>query len=166
MNFAIAEMEMSDWAQVAAIYRAGIKTEIAVFQKDVPCWEEWDQSHCRACRLVARSGNTILGWAALSPTSNRCVYAGVAEVSVYVDEAHRGQGIGEVLVNHLIKRSEETGYWTLQGGIIKENTPSRELSKKCGFREIGIREKLGKMDNGKWHDVVLVERRSQSVGID
>jgi phosphinothricin acetyltransferase len=107
-----------------------------------------------------------LGWGALSPTSSRCVYAGVAEVSIYIGDQYRGKGIGKTLLTELVRLSEENGFWTLQSGIIKENSASIELHKKCGFRELGIREKVGKMGNGIWHDVVLVERRSKVVGID
>lgn len=165
MSFTIEEMQPNDWSQVADIYLAGIKTGIAAFQKDVPTWEEWNMGHREDCRLVARSGNKILGWAALSPVSGRCVYAGVAEVSVYISEESRNQGVGTELLAELIWRSEEADYWTLQASITKENVPSRELFKKCGFREIGIREKLGYMPNGKWHDIVLVEKRSATVGL-
>ena len=164
MDYIIDDMKSADWTQVSAIYLAGIKTEIATFQKDVPSWKEWDQDHCNSCRFVARLEDQVLGWAALTPISGRCVYAGVAEVSIYVGEAYKNQGVGTALLTDLIRCSEENGFWTLQAGIIKENIPSRELHKKCGFREIGIRERLGKMDNGKWHDVVLVERRSILVG--
>lgn len=101
--------------------------------------------------------------AALSPYSSRCVYAGVAEVSIYIGEKYQGQKVGTTLLKKLIEVSEENGFWTLQSGIIKENISSLNLHKKCGFREVGYRERLGKMDNGKWHDVVLVERRSKIV---
>ncbi len=165
MDFAIEEMQPTDWPQVSVIYLAGIETGMATFQRDVPSWEEWDHGHYESCRLVARFGDTVFGWAALTPTSSRCVYAGVAEVSVYIGEAYKGQGIGTALLLELIRRSEENGFWTLQAGIIKENMPSRELHKKCGFKELGIRERLGQMPNGKWYDVVLLERRSKAVGI-
>lgn len=165
MNFSVDVMKPGDWPQVAMIYLNGIQTKIATFQSDVPNWEEWDSSHCRACRLVARSGDAIRGWAALSPVSNRCAYAGVAEVSVYVGEAYTGKGAGTALLTALIKCAEAEGYWTLQSSIIEENTASRALHKKCGFREVGVREKLGKMDSGIWHNVVLMERRSKSVGV-
>lgn len=164
MDYKIDQMKASDWTQVADIYTEGIKTKIATFQSAVPSWEEWNNDHCESCRLVARAGDTILGWAALSPVSSRCVYAGVAEVSVYIAGQYQGQKVGMALLEKLIKISEEYGYWTLQSGIIKENTASLSLHKKCDFREIGSRERLGKMDNGKWHDVVLVERRSKLVG--
>jgi phosphinothricin acetyltransferase len=164
MDYEVEVMKASDWAQVAKIYTEGIKTKIATFQSAAPSWEEWNKGHCESSRLIARAGDIILGWAALSPVSSRCVYAGVAEVSIYIGKQYQGQKVGTVLLEKLIKLSEENGYWTLQSGIIKENTSSLNLHKKCGFREIGYRERLGKMDNGKWHDVVLVERRSKLVG--
>lgn len=165
-NYIIDTMKEEDWKQVSDIYLEGIKTGIATFQSDIPTWEEWDKGHCTRCRFVARSGDIILGWVALSPVSSRCVYAGVAEVSIYINQKYRGMGIGTVLLNHLIQQSEGEGYWTLQSGIIKENISSRMLHKKCGFREIGYRERPGKMENGTWHDVVLMEYRSKLVGID
>lgn len=164
MKYIIENMKETDWQQVSAIYLAGIKTEIATFQSEVPTWEEWDKGHLTTCRFVARTGEKLLGWAALSAVSSRCVYAGVAEVSVYISEEHKGKGVGTSLLNYLIQQSEEEGFWTLQAGIIKENIPSRMLHKKCGFREIGYREHLGKMNNGKWHDVILMERRSKIIG--
>lgn len=164
MDYNVEAMKASDWTQVAEIYAEGINTKIATFQSEAPSCEEWSKGHCESCRLVARAGDTILGWAALSPVSSRCVYAGVAEVSIYIGKRYQGQKVGTTLLEKLIELSEENGYWTLQSGIIKENTSSLNLHKKCGFREIGYRERLGKMDNGKWHDVVLVERRSKLVG--
>lgn len=164
MNYEIEVMKESDWNQVAEIYLEGIMTKIATFANTVPSLEEWSKGHCETCRLVARAGDTILGWATLSPVSSRCVYAGVGEVSIYISKKYQGQKVGTTLLKRLIEISEENGYWTLQSGIIKENISSLQLHKKCGFREIGYRERLGKMDNGKWHDVVLVERRSKHVG--
>ncbi|MFT5873051.1 MAG: L-amino acid N-acyltransferase YncA [Clostridium sp.] len=163
MNYRIDEMKRLDWDQVSQIYLDGINTGKATFQTEVPTWENWDNGHVKSCRLVARLENNILGWGALSPTSSRCVYVGVAEVSIYIGENYRGQGIGKVLLENLIKKSEENGFWTLQSGIIRENTSSIILHEKCGFRELGIREKVAKMNNGKWHDVVLMERRSKVV---
>lgn len=166
MDYIIDEMTQQDWGQAANIYLEGIKTRKATFQTDVPAWESWDRDHIKSCRLVARFEDNILGWAALSPTSSRCVYAGVAEVSIYIGEKYRGLGIGEALLNELIKLSEQNGFWTLQSGIISKNAPSIGLHKKCGFREIGIREKVAKMNNEEWMDVTLMERRSKIVGID
>jgi phosphinothricin acetyltransferase len=164
MELVIGEMMPSDWPRVAAIYLEGIKTKIATFQSDVMEWEVWDKSHTKTCRLVARTGDDILGWAALSPTSDRCVYAGVASVSIYVAESSRGQGVGKALLTELIRRSEEEGFWSLRSGITRENTASRALHLSCGFREVGYWERVGQMDNGKWHDVVIMERRSRTVG--
>ena len=166
MNYTIEEMVQEDWENVAKIYLEGINTGKATFQTDVPDWKNWNNSHIKTCRLVARLGNKVLGWGALSPTSSRCVYAGVAEVSIYIGEEYSGQGVGTAILTALIKVSEDEGFWTLQSGIIKENINSIALHKKCGFREIGIREKVAKMSNGKWHDVVLMERRSKIIGID
>ncbi len=165
MEFIITQMKETDWLQVSNIYTEGIQTKIATFQSSAPSWEDWDNGHCKTCRFVAKIGEEILGWAALSPVSSRCVYAGVAELSIYISSKFQGQKVGTALLEELLKQSEENGYWTLQSGIIRENIASLNLHKKCGFREIGYREKLGKMDNGKWHDVVLVERRSKVVGV-
>ena len=166
MNYKIDEMTQFDWQQVACIYLEGINTGKATFQTEVPTWEEWNNGHVTSCRLVIRSGDNILGWGALSPTSSRCVYTGVAEVSIYIGEKYRGLGLGKVLLEDLVRLSEENGFWTLQSGIIKENSSSIILHEKCGFRELGIREKVAKMNCGKWHDVVLMERRSKIVGMD
>lgn len=167
MEYRIEEMKSSDWAQVKSIYLEGIRTGIATFQSEsnIPTFENWNNAHITSCRLIARSENDILGWVALSPSSSRCVYSGVAEVSIYIKEKYKGKGIGSALLQNLIKLSEENGFWTLQSGIIKENIASISLHKKCGFRQIGIREKVAKMSNGIWHDVVLMERRSSIVGI-
>jgi phosphinothricin acetyltransferase len=164
MNYTIEEMKEIDWDQVAAIYMEGIATKLATFQNEVPSWEEWNKGHCKPCRLVAKSGDEVLGWAALSPTSSRCVYEGVAEASIYIGSRFRGIGIGTSLLTELIHLSEEAGFWSLQSGIIRENISSIHLHDKCGFRVIGIKEKPAKMDNGEWHDVVLMERRSKLVG--
>ncbi|WP_411683161.1 N-acetyltransferase family protein [Clostridium thailandense] len=166
MNYEIEAMIKEDWEEVARIYLEGINTGKATFQSDIPTWENWNNSHITSCRLVARLGNKVLGWAALSPTSSRCVYAGVAEVSIYIGEEYRGKGIGKALLTNLVKLSEEDGLWTLQSGIIRENAASIALHKICGFRELGIREKVAKMSNGIWHDVVLMERRSKVVGVN
>ncbi len=165
-NYIIENMREEDWKQVSDIYLAGIKTGIATFQSDIPTWEEWDKGHSTSCRFVARAEDIILGWIALSPVSSRCVYAGVAEVSIYINQKYTGMSIGTALLKHLIQQSEGEGYWTLQSGIIKENISSRMLHKKCGFREIGYRERPGKMNNGTWHDVILMEYRSKLVGIE
>jgi phosphinothricin acetyltransferase len=166
MEYKIEVMKSSDWEHVRNIYLEGIKTGIATFQTEAPTWENWDKGHLNICRLVARSTDDILGWAALSPTSSRDCYRGVVEVSIYVSEKYKGNGIGTTLLTNLIKQSEENGIWTLYCAIIIENTASIAMHKKCGFREIGVREKVAKMGDGVWHDVMLMERRSKIVGID
>ncbi|MBI1909722.1 MAG: N-acetyltransferase [Deltaproteobacteria bacterium] len=160
----IRPLGQSDWPIVAEIYLEGIKTCHATFEQEVSTWEIWDKGHLKKCRLVAEKEGQITGWAALSPVSERCVYAGVCEVSVYVATVVRGKGIGHLLLNALIGASEIEGIWTIQAGIFPENKTSLALHKACGFREIGIREKIGKMD-GCWRDVVLLERRSKTIGI-
>ncbi|MCR8847970.1 GNAT family N-acetyltransferase [Rossellomorea sp. SC111] len=160
----IDEMKPDDWDQVAKIYHEGIATGNATFQNDIPSWEEWDANHIQAGRIVIRLGDSIVGWAAMSPVSSRCVYRGVAEVSVYVSARCAGQGIGSQLLGALIEASEQEGFWTLQSGIFPENRASIKLHEKHGFRIIGHREKIGKMD-GVWRDTVLLERRSKIVGI-
>lgn len=161
--FKIDQMHESDWEDVRRIYLEGIKTGNATFQQDAPSWGEWNKSHVSQCRLVARLQGTTIGWAALSPTSGRCVYDGVAEVSIYVSQNHRGIGVGRRLLKRLIEASEEHGFWTLQSGVFPENKASLELHKTLGFREVGRRERIGQM-NGVWRDVMLLERRSKVVG--
>jgi phosphinothricin acetyltransferase len=164
MDVTISRMKPEDWPAVEVIYQGGIATGNATFETSVPPWVTWDSSHLRACRLVARVGDEVVGWAALSPVSGRCVYAGVAEVSVYVARERQGQGIGKRLLQDLVQASEAEGIWTLQAGIFPENEISIGLHEKCGFRIVGRREGLGQMQ-GVWRDVVLMERRSKAVGI-
>jgi len=165
MDLVIEPMQRSDWETVCAIYLEGINTGNATFETQAPSWEEWNRKHAKDCRLVARRDGHVVGWAALSPVSSRCVYAGVAEVSIYVARETQRQGVGEALLRELIEESEHSGFWTLQSGIFPENEASIALHRSCGFREVGIRERLGQL-NGVWRDVVLMERRSQVVGID
>jgi L-amino acid N-acyltransferase YncA len=154
----------ADWPRVREIYAQGIATGHATFESRPPEWEAWDRAHVRRCRLVAEGEDgTVLGWAALSPVSDRCVYGGVGEVSVYVADEAQGRGVGRFLLNALVEASEEAGFWTLQAGVFPENGPSVRLHERCGFRVIGRRERLGKM-NGVWRDVLLMERRSERVG--
>lgn len=164
MNFSIETMLPADWPAVRAIYEEGIATGHATFEMTAPEWKKWDAGHRPDCRLVARNNNEVLGWAALSPVSGRCVYAGVAEVSVYVASAARGLGVGRGLLSALIDVAEQADIWTLQAGIFPENTASIALHRTCGFREVGRREHLGQM-NGVWRDVALLERRSKVVGV-
>jgi phosphinothricin acetyltransferase len=157
-------MTADDWPEVREIYRQGIATGNATFEADVPDWEKWDSGHLPSCRLVARDDSGIVGWAALSPVSKRQVYAGVAEVSLYVAKTARGRGVGAALLQALITGSESDGIWTLQAGIFPENTASIALHKSCGFREVGTRQRVGKL-GGRWRDTVLLERRSATVGV-
>jgi L-amino acid N-acyltransferase YncA len=159
----IDQMKASDWEQVRAVYLEGIATGQATFETETPDWEKWDSSHLQECRLTARIDESIAGWAALSPVSSRRVYRGVAEVSVYVAERFRGQGIGRALLQALVDCSEQQGIWTLQAGILAENESSLTLHKNCGFREVGRRERIGRL-HGAWRDVILLERRSMTVG--
>ena len=159
------ELGPEDWPQVTQIYQEGIATGHATFQAQVPPWKEWDRSHRKDCRIVLRRGAKLLGWAALSPVSGRCVYGGVAEVSVYVASSCRGQGLGSVLLSELIRRSEEAGLWTLEAGIFPENMASLRIHQNLGFRVVGTRAGIGQM-SGRWRDVVLLERRSSRVGVD
>ncbi len=161
--FNIAQMKKSDWPAVSQIYREGIETEMATFEQDIPEWKFWDQHHVKSCRLVAKKGEKVVGWAALSAVSSRCVYGGVAEVSVYIAKEARGNRIGEQLLNRLIAESEEQGYWTLQSGIFPENVASIRLHEKLGFRKIGFRERIGQL-NGVWKDNILMEKRSKKIG--
>lgn len=161
----IRKMLPEDWAQVAKIYKEGIDTGIATFETSVPTYEDWDKAHLKNCRFTVLYKDDIAGWAALSPVSSRCVYGGVAEVSIYIGEKYRGLGIGKTLLNHLILESEKEKIWTLQSGIFPTNTGSIKLHEVSGFRYIGKREKVGKL-HGVWVDNLLYERRSKIVGID
>lgn len=160
----IAPLTADHWSAVSDIYLEGIATGHATFQTSAPEWIEWHRGHLPSCRFVAVESDAVLGWAALTSISGRCVYAGVAEVSVYVAQSARGAGVGTRLLARLISASEAEGIWTLQAGIFPENTASLALHAKAGFRIIGTRERLGAL-NGKWRDVVLLERRSSVAGI-
>lgn len=148
-----------DWTDVARIYAAGIATGNATFETEVPTWESWDAAHLRAHRFVATDRDDVVGWIALSPYSRRQCYAGVADVGIYVDPGARGRGVGRRLLEQAIASSEEGGIWTLQAGVMKENAASLALHLRCGFRVVGVRERIGKL-NGEWRDVVLLERRT------
>jgi len=161
----IGQMSRADWEQVRAIYLEGIATGNATFETEAPSWEAWDSSHLSCARLVARFSDRVAGWAALSPISQRCVYGGVAEVSVYVSQAQRQSGIGRQLLSALISESERNGIWTLQAGMFPENAGSLALHQRLGFREVGRRERIGKL-SGVWRDTILLERRSSLVGIE
>ncbi len=177
MHYPILPMLPELWPAVREIYRQGITTGNATFETELPDWEKWDSSHRKNCRLVAvepleeeaaellvsLNKRTVLGWAALSPVSTRRVYAGVAEVSVYVAAAARRRGVGKALLQALVQESEVNGIWTLQAGIFPENAASIALHKSCGFRKVGVRRSLGKLADA-WRDVTLLERRSTTVG--
>lgn len=164
--FQIRPFVKMDFPCVKEIYQQGIDTGLATFQTEAKDWDDWDQSILHHCRLVAvNESNRITGWAALSSVSNRCCYAGVAEVTVYVSQEARGYGAGKQLLDALVKCSEGHGYWTLKAGIFAENAASINLHQKCGFNILGTQEKLGKLHD-KWIDVVAMERRSTVVGID
>ena len=166
MTIAVEKMLPAHWPEARAVYQEGLATGDATFETEAPDWERWDASHLRACRLVALdAGGRVAGWAALSPVSARRVYAGVAEVSVYVGAAFRGRGLGRALLEALVRESEAEGIWTLQASIFPENVASVALHKSCGFREVGRRERVGKL-KGHWRDTVLLERRSRTVGVD
>jgi phosphinothricin acetyltransferase len=165
MAVSVEKMLPAHWPEVRAVYLEGVATGDATFETEAPDWERWDASHLRACRLVALTGDRVAGWAALSPVSTRRVYAGVAEVSVYVGAEFRGRGLGRLLLSALVGESESEGIWTLQAGIFPENGASVALHRSCGFREVGRRERVGKL-RGRWRDTILLERRSQTVGVD
>lgn len=154
---------IGDWEQIRAIYLEGIATKLATFETscDVPNGEKWFAGKVQGSVTVAEA-DEILGWSALSPVSDRCAYGGVAEVSVYVAQVAAGKGVGTALLNRLIDFAEENRIWTLQAGIFLENLPSIRLHEKCGFRKVGVREKLGQLDD-EWKDVVLMERRSSTI---
>jgi L-amino acid N-acyltransferase YncA len=165
MPIAIREMTANDWPFVRSIYLAGVATGQATFETEAPDWDDWNQAHLPAPRLVAVSDGAIAGWSALSHVSKRAVYAGVAEVSVYVDENIRRRGVGSLLLAALATQSEKAGIWTLQASIFPQNAASISLHKSCGFREVGTRRRIGKLKD-VWRDTVLLERRSEAVGRD
>lgn len=159
MVIVVRPLVKNDWETISKIYADGIATGIATFETEVPDWELWNEKYIEHCRIVAELNHEVVGFTVLSQVSKREVYKGVAEVSVYVSERYRGKNIGETLLIQLIKESENKGFWTLQAGIFSENLASIQLHEKCGFRIVGIREKIGKL-HGKWHDNHLLERRS------
>jgi L-amino acid N-acyltransferase YncA len=164
MQWTIEPMQDSDWLAVREIYREGIETGDATFQTEAPDWAEWDANHLRHSRLVARDADAVGGWAALSPVSRRECYSGVAEISIYIAEAHRGRGLGHRLLTALVAESEARGIWTLQSGIFPENRASIALHERLGFRQVGVRERIGQR-SGRWRNTVLLERRSKVVGL-
>lgn len=162
-TLSVQPMSAEDWEAVRGIYLEGIATGNATFETSAPEWEKWDAGHLPHSRLVARVLEKVVGWAALSAVSGRCVYAGVAEVSVYVAGDARGQGVGRRLLEELVAESERHGIWTLQAGIFPENAASVKLHQRVGFRVVGVRERIGQRD-GRWRDVLLLELRSATIG--
>ena len=158
----IDEMCASDWPAVREVYTEGIATGQATFEQVPPSWEQWERGHLADCRLVARRDGRVVAWAALAPVSSRTAYRGVAEVSLYVAAAERGTGVGRTLGAALVEASERAGIWTLEGWVFPENRASLALCEELGCRIVGVRERLGSV-NGRWRDVVLVERRSPAV---
>jgi len=158
MNCVIDKMRASDWEQVREIYLEGIRSGHSTFETEAPSWECWNEAHLPFARLVMRAAERVNGWAALSLVSKRQVYRGVAELTVYVAESARGQGIGRALLEALIEESERNGIWTLQASIFPENLASIKLHRRCGFREVGRRERIA-MLHGVWRDTLLFERR-------
>jgi phosphinothricin acetyltransferase len=163
MSIDITTMTPADWERVRAIYLEGIASGQATFETEAPTWEQWDAAHHPFARLIARMEEPVVGWAAISPVSLRRCYAGVAEVSVYVSEAHRGRGIGRLLLLAAITESERHGIWTLQGATFSTNEASLRLQRACGFHPIGRRERIAQL-HGEWRDTILTERRSPVVG--
>ena len=160
----LIEISEENYSEVARIYGEGLQTGTATFETTIPSWEKWNDGHLPFGRIIAVEDNNYLGWAALSPVSSRCVYGGVAEVSVYVAETARGKGAGAFLLKNLIEISEANNIWTLQSGIFRDNVASHKLHIKCGFREVGYKEKVGQL-HGVWKDNVLLERRSKIIGV-
>jgi phosphinothricin acetyltransferase len=160
----IGDLRPAHWPEVAAIYEAGIATGNATFETEVPSWEDWDAAHLSGHRLVAIDEGAVVAWAALSPVSDRCVYGGVAENSIYVAPQSQGRGVGRAVLTRLVEDAECAGIWTIQTGIFPENEASIALHLRCGFRIVGTRERLGR-HHGVWRDVLLLERRSKEAGL-
>ena len=159
---AIDDLRPEHWPELARIYAEGISTGEATFETEVPSWEQWDASHLAAHRFVALREGELVGWVAVGPVSDRCVYGGVVENSIYVSETARGLGVGRLLLERLVASTEIVGIWTIQTGIFPENEPSLRLHRRAGFEVVGRRKRLGKL-HGAWRDVLLLERRSDVV---
>lgn len=158
----IRDMQRTDWNYVQVIYKQALRKGESTFNTICPEYEEWNQNHIKECRYVAEIDGKVVGWIAISPTSSREVYKGVVEVSVYVDEQYQDRGIGTELLKKMCIESEKRGYWCLYSAIISINMPSIILHKKCGFREIGYRERIAKDRFGNWQNTILMERRIQN----
>jgi L-amino acid N-acyltransferase YncA len=154
----IRAMQPSDWPAVREIFEHGIATRCATFEEAAPEWDEWDDDHLEGHRLVAVRSGEVVGWAAVSAVSHRACYGGVVEESVYVRREARGQGVGRALLSELVSQADEAGIWTIQASVFPENEASIALHRACGFRVVGVRERIGRLD-GAWRDTVLLERR-------
>jgi len=159
----VRDLRPEDWPEVARIFEQGIQTGVATFETEVPSWQAWDAAHLPSHRFVAEREGRVVGWIALVAVSSRCCYEGVAEVSAYVAEGARGEGVGRALLARLIESSERGGIWTLETGVFPENEPSLALLQRFGFRVVGTRERIGRL-HGMWRDVTFLERRSEVVG--
>ena len=155
----IREMRDSDWERVAEIYTQGLKEGVSTFNTECPSFESWDTEHIKECRFVDEEDGQVVGWIAISPTSTRPVYRGSVEMSIYIDSNYRGKGVGTELVKTLIKQAEKAGYWSIYSAIFSINKSSIALHKKCGFREIGYRERIAKDRFGNWQNTTLMEFR-------
>jgi phosphinothricin acetyltransferase len=158
----VRDLRSQDWPGVAQIYADGIATAAATFETDVPSWAVWDSAHLSTPRLVATIDDGVVAWAAVTPVSARPVYEGVAEISLYVKEPARGQGIGRTLLAEFVRASDDAGIWTLQTSVFPENEASLRLLARGGFRIVGRRQRIGKQ-HGRWRDTVLLERRSEVI---
>lgn len=159
----IREMKPEDWKRVEDIYKQGMEKGISTFNTECPSYEEWDKGHIRECRYVFEEDGRVVGWTAISPSSGRCVYRGCVEVSIYIDEEYQGRGIGTQLLQRLCDETEKAGYWSLYSAIFSINKASIALHKKCGFREIGYREKIAKDRFGVWQNTTMMERRNSII---
>jgi len=166
MDARIRPLIRDDWPQVRGIYEEGIATGDATFETEVPPWDAWQSRHSEDTRLIAEVRGVVLGFAAVSPVSQRTVYRGVAEVMVYVAAHARGEGIGRLLLEALVTATERAGIWSLQAGIFPENEASLALHRAVGFRTVGVRSRIGRAADGRWRDTLLLERRSERIGID
>lgn len=158
----IREMIQGDWERVAAIYSQGLEKGTSTFNTNCPTYEEWDKGHVEACRMVAIEEKLVVGWAAIMPSSSRCAYKGCVELSVYVDNDYQGKGIGTALVQRLAAEAQEKGYWSILSTVFSINTASIAMHKKCGFREIGYRERIAKDRFGNWQNTTLLELRLEN----
>ena len=156
----IREMRDEDWGTVSEIYKQGLEEGTSTFNTECPGFTEWNEGHVKNCRFVFEEEGKVVGWIALSPSSSRCAYKGCVEMSVYVDRNYRGHGIGTALVNTIIREAEKDGYWSIYSAIFSINKASIALHKKCGFREIGYRERIAKDRFGKWQNTTLMEYRA------